>query len=99
MCVMQVGGADPGEEILHLARISKQLPVQVTRIPVDQDPAEIKDDCVYLPVRHSDIIAGLKNAGLKRQPPARSQATASPAVRTEAWPPRKPAGQPADHPI
>ena len=52
MGVMPVGSADPGEEILHHAGISEQLPVQVTRVPVDQDAAEIKYDGIDLLARH-----------------------------------------------
>jgi hypothetical protein len=47
MRAMPVNGADRGEEAGHLVRVIEQLPVQVPRIPVQQDPANVEHDRVY----------------------------------------------------
>ena len=63
---MPVRSADPGQEILHLAGIGNQLPVQVPGIPVDQDPAQVEHDGVDLLAGHGASITHL----LRRARPA-----------------------------
>ena len=35
-------GADGGQELLHRGLVGQQLAVEVARVPVDQDPAQVE---------------------------------------------------------
>jgi len=34
-----------GKEVLHLVRIIEELPIEIARVPIDEDAAQVEDNC------------------------------------------------------
>ena len=65
-----------GEEPLHLVLVGQHLPVQVARVPVDQDAAEVEDDGLQAAIHSSTTRSSIPRGS-------------APWRRTSSWKPRR----------